>query len=100
MSDDYVARVLDLIERIPRGRVMTYGDVARVVAPGGPRQVGTVLAQFGGGVPWWRVLRAGGLPPSGLELEALVHYREEGTPLADHGQPRVDLRRARWTPLP
>ena len=48
----FAEAVLDLIERIPPGRVMTYGDIAEYLGTGGPRTVGTVLSRFGGGVPW------------------------------------------------
>ncbi|MFG2286843.1 MGMT family protein [Streptomyces sp. NPDC048595] len=69
---------------------------------GGPRQVGRVMALYGGAVPWWRVVRADGRLLPGSELRALAHYRDEGTPLreapgaADDHIPRLDLRRARW----
>ncbi len=91
----YVERVLDLVERIPPGRVMSYGDVAEYLGAGGPRQVGRVMARYGGGVPWWRVIRADGSPPPGHEREALRRYRAEGTPLRPSGD-RVDMRLARW----
>ncbi|MFB7667155.1 MGMT family protein [Kitasatospora sp. NPDC056138] len=93
----FAESVLDLTERIPAGRVMTYGDVAEYLGQGGPRQVGRVMALYGGAVPWWRVIRADGRPLPGHEHRALGHYREEGTPLRSVGdEPRVDLRRARW----
>ncbi len=99
---EYAERVLDTADRIPPGRVMTYGDVAEWLEEGGPRQVGRVMALYGGAVPWWRVVRAdGGLLP-GSELRALEHYRAEGTPLREAGRaadghiPRIDMRRARW----
>ncbi|WP_316526427.1 MGMT family protein [Kitasatospora brasiliensis] len=89
--------VLDLVERIPPGRVMTYGDVAEYLDQGGPRQVGRVMALYGGSVPWWRVVRADGRLLPGHEQRALAHYGEEATPLRDLADPiRVDLRRARW----
>lgn len=89
--------VLDLTERIPPGRVMTYGDVAEYLGQGGPRQVGRVMALYGGAVPWWRVIRADGTLLPGHERRALDRYREEGTPLrARADPPRVDLRLARW----
>lgn len=100
---DFAERVLDVAERIPPGRVMTYGDIAEWLAEGGPRQVGRVMALYGGAVPWWRVIRADGALLPGSERRALEHYRTEGTPLreaarASSGQlaPRVDVRRARW----
>ena len=97
---DYASRVLDLADSIPPGRVLTYGDIAEYLGRGGPRQVGRVMALWGGGVPWWRVIHAdGGLLP-GHEREALEHYRAEGTPLRlrpDGARPRVDLTAARWS---
>lgn len=92
-----MADVLDVVNAIPPGRVLTYGDVAALVGYGGPRQVGKVMSQWGSLVPWWRVLRAGGAPPTGHEQRALKAYREEGTPLRPGGE-RVDLRLARWSP--
>jgi alkylated DNA nucleotide flippase Atl1 len=122
----FAERVLDLTERIPAGKVMTYGDVAEYLATegdneavqpgsaagrpqGGPRQVGRVMALYGAPVPWWRVVRADGALLPGHELRALEQYRAEGTPLrsvrgrgpargsaAAEDLPRVDLAQARW----
>jgi alkylated DNA nucleotide flippase Atl1 len=91
----FAGRVLDVVDRIPPGRVLTYGDVAEYLGEGGPRGVGAVLARHGGAVAWWRVLRADGTPPPGLEERALARYRAERTPLR-RGGTRVDLARARW----
>ncbi|MES4904691.1 MULTISPECIES: MGMT family protein [unclassified Streptomyces] len=99
---EYAERVLEVAELIPPGRVMTYGDVAEWLGEGGPRQVGRVMALYGGAVPWWRVVRADGVLLSGHELRALDHYREEGTPLREAARsaeghlPRLDMVRARW----
>lgn len=87
--------VLDVVVLVPAGKVMTYGDVADYLGQGGPRQVGAVLARYGSGVPWWRVLRADGTPPSALAARAFAAYAREGTPLRPGGE-RVDLRLARW----
>jgi alkylated DNA nucleotide flippase Atl1 len=92
---DFASAVLDVVDLIPRGRVMTYGDVAEYLGYGGPRQVGQVMARWGGAVTWWRVLKADGSPPPGHEPAALREYRRERTPLRPDGR-RVDLRRARW----
>jgi alkylated DNA nucleotide flippase Atl1 len=98
LPSDFADDVLELVEQIPEGMVVTYGDLAEMLGRGGARGVGNVMARYGSDVPWWRVLRAGGHFPQGLEDEALAHYREEGTPLV-RGQldgRRVDLARARW----
>src|SRR5262245_11324455 len=99
--DDFAEDVLDLVERIPAGRVMSYGDIADYLGRAGPRQVGRVMSTWGGGVPWWRVIHADGSPPPGHERRALEHYRAEDTPLLTSARGRsnavrVDMRRARW----
>ncbi|MFI0900130.1 MGMT family protein [Streptomyces sp. NPDC020983] len=99
---EYADRVLDTVDLIPPGRVMSYGDIAEWLGEGGPRQVGRVLALYGSGVPWWRVVRSDGVLLPGHELRALDAYRAEGTPLRAAGPateghiPRIDMRRARW----
>jgi alkylated DNA nucleotide flippase Atl1 len=96
---EFAERVLDLTERIPPGRVMSYGDIAEYLGEGGPRQVGRVMAQWGGGVAWWRVIHADGSFLAGHERRALAHYRDEETPLRygrDGTAAGVDMRRARW----
>lgn len=87
--------VLALVEAVPVGSVTTYGDVAAMVGAGGPRQVGTVMARHGSGVPWWRVVRADGRPAQGLVEEALSRLEAEGVPVADG---RVRMVQARWHP--
>jgi alkylated DNA nucleotide flippase Atl1 len=84
--DDFVGGVLDVVASIPAGRVMSYGQVAATIGSRSARGVGRVMAHHGDEVPWWRVVRACGLPPSCHEAEALEHYRAEATPMA----PRAD----------
>jgi alkylated DNA nucleotide flippase Atl1 len=53
-------RIEDAIRHIPKGKVSTYGAVARAAGfPGAARQVAQVLHR-GFGLPWQRVLGAGG----------------------------------------
>lgn len=98
-SDDFVSRVVGVVESIPPGRVMTYGDVAAAIGSRAARAVGGVLARYGSDLPWWRVIRASGHPASGHEAEALERLRAEGVALARsaHGE-RVVLDLARHTP--
>lgn len=98
---DFGAAVLEVVDGIPDGRVLTYGDVAALLGSRAARAVGTVLAHSGGSHPWWRVVRSGGHPPRGLEQDARPHYDAEKTPLSgaltECGY-RVDYAVARWKP--
>ncbi len=98
--EQYVELVLSCVEQIPRGRVSTYGAIAEVVGQvargGGPRLVGSVMAQHGGAVPWWRVVRANGSLPPSHDVDARPYYLEEGTPLRPTGN--VDIKKAFWRP--
>ena len=96
-GDDFASRVLAVVDSIPPGQVMTYGDVAAALGSRAARMVGQVMAYYGGDVPWWRVVRASGHPPANHEHIALEHYRTEGTPLLGGGRSpyRVDLKAAR-----
>jgi alkylated DNA nucleotide flippase Atl1 len=99
--EEYVESVLRVVESIPVGRVMAYGAIAEVVGVGGPRQVGRVMAEYGGGVPWWRVVRADGTLPESHRHRARERYLGEGTPLVRdriEGDLRIDMRRAAWEP--
>src|SRR3989442_13048434 len=67
-------RVYAVVQRIPRGRVATYGQVAAEAGiPGAPRVAGYALHALppGSPIPWHRVVAAGGklslgkLDPSG-----------------------------------
>jgi alkylated DNA nucleotide flippase Atl1 len=95
VDESFDERVLRVVEAIPPGRVMSYGDVAEYLGEGGPRQVGQVMSRGTGDLPWWRVIRADGSPPPGHEAECLAAQRAEGTPMRPDGT-RADMRRARW----
>ncbi len=96
---EYVEAVLALVERIPAGRVMSYGAVADALSAESGRTsarlVGSIMARHGGGVPWHRVVNSAGRTPPGHEARALARLRAEGTPLrGDH----VLIREAAWYP--
>ena len=95
---DFAERVLEIVDLIPAGTVLAYGDIAELLGEGGPRQVGSVMSRYGSSVTWWRVIRASGEAAEGLQEEALAHWRAEGTAMvrgALAGR-RVDMRVARW----
>jgi methylated-DNA-protein-cysteine methyltransferase related protein len=55
-------RIIAAIQRVPRGYVSTYGAVAKAAGyPRGARLVArTLRSAGGGGLPWHRILGAGG----------------------------------------
>ncbi|WP_148256740.1 MGMT family protein [Kribbella flavida] len=93
--EEYVEAVLRAVESIPPGRVATYGDIAAYVGQGGPRQVGAIMREYGGGVPWWRVIRASGVPADEVVDDQLQLLRGDGVRVTDG---KVDLRAVRWDP--
>lgn len=78
---------------------MSYGAVADALADrsgrNSARQVGTIMARHGGGVPWHRVVNSAGRLPPGNEQEARQRLLAEGVPLRGE---HVDMRRAAWNP--
>ncbi len=94
------APVYRLVKRIPRGRVITYGQLAKALRlPGGARTAGRAMAgcPAGRGIPWHRVVGAGGRillrePHAALQRRLL---ESEGTRLVEG---RVDLARHGWSP--
>jgi alkylated DNA nucleotide flippase Atl1 len=100
-AGDYTQAVIEVVAAIPPGCVMTYGDVAWTFGRPGARAVGMVMRFHGSGLPWWRVVRAGGHPPAGHEEAARRRYEAEGTPLLPASTPagyRIDLARATYVP--
>lgn len=92
---DRVTAVLDVVDTIPPGQVMTYGDIARWLGIASPRQVGQILAHHGHRVPWHRVVMADGRAASPHSEEQLARLRDDGVPVRGN---RVELRTARWRP--
>ena len=98
-------RVFDVVRRIPRGRVATYGQVARLAGLGrNARQVGYALhtlPEFSG-VPWHRVVNARGeisLPrSSGADVTQRLRLEREGVKFDGRG--RIDLTVYGWDGAP
>jgi methylated-DNA-protein-cysteine methyltransferase-like protein len=60
---DWVQNVWQVVQGIPRGCVLTYGDVSRLAGPGGsPRLVSKALGKAPGSMklPWHRVINSQG----------------------------------------
>src|SRR6202030_2437763 len=97
MSWDPVFR---FVQRIPRGRVLTYGALAKALRlPGGARSAGRAMAATpsGKGIPWHRVVGERGKilirePYASLQRKLL---ESEGITILES---RVDLKRHLWKP--
>jgi methylated-DNA-protein-cysteine methyltransferase-like protein len=96
------ARFSAVLARVPRGRVVTYGQVARLAGwPGAAREVGRFLFQLPSGtrLPWHRVVNARGevsyhpARQGGDDLQRLL-LQAEGVAFDARG--RIDLDRLRW----
>ena len=75
-----LSTIRDTIRKIPKGKVATYGDVARASGfPGRARQVVWALRNARG-LPWHRVLGAGGkiMLPGESGLEQRLRLETEG----------------------
>lgn len=84
--------VFDAVERIPHGRVSTYGAIGRLVGVG-PRRVARALAAGGGAVPWHRVVRADGTAAEPVRVRQLERLAAEGVPMRNG---RIDLALVFW----
>jgi methylated-DNA-protein-cysteine methyltransferase-like protein len=79
----------EVIRRIPRGSVMTFGDVASAAGHrGAARQVVWSLQNCGPGIPWHRVVGAGGriLLPGEAALEQRLRLEAEGVRFTKAGR--------------
>ncbi len=101
-----IAQMLATVEKIPLGRVATYGQIAFLAGLlGHARQVGFALRGLpeGSSVPWHRVLNAQG-EISSREDPAWEGFQrhlleEEGVAFGERGgRARVDLDRFGWDP--
>jgi methylated-DNA-protein-cysteine methyltransferase related protein len=97
-------RVYELVRRIPAGRVMSYGQVARVLGAGyDARAIGNVMhatPEDGRGIPWHRVINAqGGCSTAGMTTPPDLQQRlleAEGVVFDEKGRCRIE--KYLWAP--
>lgn len=90
--------VYRLVAEIPRGQVATYGQLAAILGwPRAARAVGHAMKHCPLGVPWHRVVNAGGGISLRANVESMVTQRllleQEGVPVRGG---RIRLERHRW----
>jgi len=94
------APVYDFVKQIPRGRVITYGGLAKALRlRGGARSAGRAMAASpsGKGIPWHRVVGFGGKllirePYASLQRKLL---ESEGVQMSER---RVNMNLHAWVP--
>ena len=100
-----IMQIYSVVRQIPRGRVATYGQIARLAGmPGHARQVGYALNALPDGldIPWHRVINAGGgistrFNPLDEDIQRGL-LEEEGVEF--NLSRRLSLARYRWQPVP
>lgn len=100
-DSNYRQRVYEIVRRIPRGRVMTYGQIAEILGEGyTPRTVGFVMHGSDEDTPWHRVINAQGACSTGRvvlpEDKQQRMLETEGVKFNERG--RCDLARYLWIP--
>jgi methylated-DNA-protein-cysteine methyltransferase-like protein len=97
-NQNFFAKVYTLVRRIPRGKVATYGQIARALgAPGAARTVGWALRVCPEQVPWHRVVNARGeisLRPTTGFHEQRARLKAEGVRFNRAG--KIDLEKFGW----
>ena len=94
----FVQAVYRLVRQVPRGRVVTYGQLAGCLgAPRSARRVGQAMRRCPSALPWHRVVNASGgisarAPADGMLTQRLLLQAES----VRFVRGRVDLARHRW----
>jgi alkylated DNA nucleotide flippase Atl1 len=99
-SGEIRLRMERVIRAIPRGKVLTYGGVAKAAGyPGRSRMVARIL-QRGFGLPWQRVLGTGGEIKLRGDSGAEQRFRLQTEEVRFRGR-KVDMKASEWNaPLP
>jgi methylated-DNA-protein-cysteine methyltransferase-like protein len=101
-ADDREAQLYAWMAQIPRGRVVTYGQLARLIGrPNAARWVGRQMGRLppGSRLPWYRVINAQGRSSIPVDERGwnrqLRLLQREGVDVVDG---RISLRRFQWDP--
>ncbi|WEK54025.1 MAG: MGMT family protein [Candidatus Cohnella colombiensis] len=96
----FTSKVVEVIQRIPEGYVMTYGQIAAEAgSPRGARQVVRILHSLSQAhrLPWHRVVNAKGeiaLPEGEGRYMQRLYLEQEGVRFNEAGQ--IDLEQYRY----
>lgn len=98
MTNAFFDQVYEVVRRIPRGRVATYGQIARILgSPRSARTVGWALraTPAGSAVPWQRVINSRGMISLGAGSQGAALQRSlleaEGVVFDEQGHVDLDI---------
>ena len=87
----FFQKVYEIVKRIPKGKVVTYGQIAAFIgSPRSARMVGWAMHGAPSAIPWHRVvMKSGKLPSEGVNLDGTdqhemlskegISFRTDGT---------------------
>ena len=101
VDEDFKNRVYELVRQIPRGRVMTYGQIAALAgAAWAAWEVGQIANHGPEDLPWQRVVnKQGGLArgwPNGGAAGHRIALEAEGVTVSDDY--KIDVGTLLWNP--
>ena len=101
MAESTHEKILRVVRRIPRGRVATYGQVAKMAGfARQPRLAGYALRHADDTVPWQRVVNAAGRISPRADPDSIPRQRQmlvaEGIRFSAAGV--IELKRYQWRP--
>ena len=95
-TKSFFERVYEIVARVPRGRVVSYGQIAWMLgSPRAARQVGYAMRRCPEELPWQRVVRSdGSIAGGGCEQLRRAMLKQEGILFRADGS--VDIEACRW----
>ena len=98
MEAGFFQAVYEIVAQVPRRRVVSYGQIARLLgSPRAARQVGWAMRQCPDELPWHRVVMSdGSIAGGGWSDLRRALLEDEGVPFLPDG--RVDMAKCHWLP--
>ncbi len=100
VSDDFKQRVYALVAQIPKGRVMTYGQIASLTGNHRAARIVGGIAHWGDpGLPWQRVVKKDGSLAEGYPGGVAGHQAAlEAEGVEFNQEHKLDIAELRWNP--
>ncbi|MDR1689237.1 MAG: methylated-DNA--[protein]-cysteine S-methyltransferase [Clostridiales bacterium] len=94
--DNFSERVYSVVEKIPRGKVLSYGQIAKILGrPRAAREVGWAMSKCPEHLPWQRVvMKDGSIAGGGYAALRRALLEDEGVVFTQRG--RVDMQKHTW----